>query len=176
MLSWWWPKPKLIKHVAAHVGSAHQSGWNVTLYLLFKRYFSFFYSISKFPHQSFCSPFDPNAIIKWSTKVQKVSRLRDLKRRTSTATPAAFNITQTHLKFLTTALLTEAAWPENHQPTYITLLQRQCFSFPVSINFGWSRKSVIHPFQHKYWNVLLLDFHFHSTHINFPKFNSFLSI
>ena len=33
-----------------------------------------------------------------------------------------------------------------------------------------------HPNQHKYWNILLLDFHYHSTHIKFQKLNSFLSI
>ena len=65
---------------------------------------------------------------------------------------------------------------ENHHPTHIPLFQRWRFSFPIDINFGWPRKSVTHPYQHKYWNILLFDFHYHSTHIKFPKINSFLSI
>ena len=48
------------------------------------------------------------------------------------------------------------------------LSQRRRFSFPIDINFDWSHKFVTHPYQHKYWNILLLDFHYHSTHIKFP--------
>ena len=44
----------------------------------------------------------------------------------------------------------EAAWPENHHPIYIPLFQRRRFSYPVDINFGCLRKSVTHPYQHKY--------------------------
>ena len=73
MLFRWWPKPKWIKHIAAQVGSEHPSSWNVTLYLQFKSSFSFFFSpqSATFPIKVFWNQFDPNATIKWSTKVQK---------------------------------------------------------------------------------------------------------
>ena len=47
--------------------------------------------------------------------------------------------------------LMEAAWPENHHPTYIPLFQRRRFSFSIDINFGWLRKSITPPYLHKYW-------------------------
>ena len=103
----------------------------------------------------------------------KVSQPRSLGRRTSTATPAAFNITQLIWNFLQ-----RPQDPRIHlqDPTYIPPFQRRRFFFPVDINFGWPSKSVTHPYQHNYWNILLLDFHYHSTHIKIPKFYSFLSI
>ena len=70
--------------------------------------------------------------------------------------------------------LMETAGPENHHPTYIPPFQCRSFSFPININFDWPHK--FHPYQHKYRNILFLDFHYHSTHIKFPKINSFLSI
>ena len=108
MLSRWWPKPKWIKHF--QVGSTHPSGWNVTLYLQFKRSFFFFTQSASFPSWVFCSWFDPNAY-----KSSKVSQLQDLRRRTSTMMPVAFNITQTHLK-----LLTMAFWWKPHNPRITT--------------------------------------------------------
>ena len=70
----------------------------------------------------------------------------------------------------------EATLPENHHPTNIPPFERRCFSFPIDVNFGLPCKTVSHPYQHKYWNVLLLDFHYHSIRIKFPKIKSFLSI
>ena len=175
MLSWWWLKPKWIKHVAEQVGFRFPSSWNVTLYLQFKRSFSFFfYPISNLPHQSFLEPIQPKMTMKWS-KCSKVSWFWDPE-RTLTSMPAAFNIAQTRLKFLTMAL-----WWKPHDlrittPTYIQPFQCWHFSFPININFGWPCKSVIHPYQHKYWNILLLDFHYHTIHIKFPNIDSFLSI
>ena len=70
MLSRWWSKPKWIKHIAAQVGSAHPSGWNVTLNLQLKRSF-FFNQSGTFPSKVFWNRLDPNVTIKRSTKVQK---------------------------------------------------------------------------------------------------------
>ena len=73
--------------------------------------------------------------------------------------------------------LREATWPKNHYPTYIPLFQHWHFSFPVDISFGWPPKSVTHHYQHKYWNIFFISWcHYHSTHVKFPKINSFLSI
>ena len=72
--------------------------------------------------------------------------------------------------------LMKAAWSENHHPTYIPPFQRRRFSFPIDINFGWLRKYVTHPYQHKYRNILLLDFNYHSTCVKLPKVNWFLSL
>ena len=62
--------------------------------------------------------------------------------------------------------LMEATW------SYIPPFQHQCFSFPIDINLWLTRRklwSVTHSNQHKYWNILLFDFHCHSTHIKFSK-------
>ena len=177
MLSGRWSKPNWLKHVAAQVGYAHLSGLNVTLYSQFKRSFSFsyFHPISNFPLQSFFEPIRPKRDYKIVYESSKGSRLRDLEREHR---PRQLQHSTSH-KFVLTFLLRplmEPAWPENHHPIYHSLFQRRRFSFPVDTNFGWPRKSVIHPDQHKYWNILFLDFHYHSTHIKCPKINSFLSI
>ena len=52
----------------------------------------------------------------------------------------------------------------------------QAFSFPVGLNFGWPRKSVTHLYQHKYWNIFISWFYYHSAQIKFPKINLFLRI
>ena len=65
------------------------------------------------------------------------------------------------------SLLMEAARPENHTPIYIPPFQHRCFSFLIDINLGWLHKSMTHPYQHIYWNILLLDFHYHSTKNNY---------
>ena len=124
-------------------------------------------------------------------KSSKVSRLRDFEKWTSTTMPAAFNINTTHLKLLTMAL-----WWEPHDPRITTpptfhgwyaIKPKQStnlrsnfstpiFSLPCWYKLWLTAKSVTHPYQHKYWNILLLNFHSHSPHIKFPKINSFLSI
>ena len=72
MLSRRWPKPKWIKYVTVQVGSVHPSGWNVTLYLQFKRSFSFFSPNQQpSPSKLFGANSTQNVTIKWSTKVQK---------------------------------------------------------------------------------------------------------
>ena len=58
MLSGQWPKPKWIKNVAAQVGSTHPSSWKVTLYLQFKRSFSFFTQSATFPSKVFWTRFN----------------------------------------------------------------------------------------------------------------------
>ena len=147
----WWLKPKWIKHVTAQVDSAYLSGWNVTLYLQFKR---FFFSPNQQPSPSklFWSRIDPNATIKWSMKVQKVNWLWDVERRTLTVTPAAFNITQTRLKLLTTAalLMTEAAWPETHYSHLLSTFSMPMFLLPYRHKLWLMPKSVTQPYQKKY--------------------------
>ena len=90
--------------------------------------------------------------------------------------PVAYNIQLHTIPILNSQmrLLIKTTWPENHHPTFILFLQHQCF-FPVDINFGWPRKSLTHPYQHKYWNILFPD-STPSQRIKFPKINSFLSI
>ena len=79
MLSRRWPRPKWIKYVAVQGGSAHPSGWNLTLYLQLKRSFIFTQSIT-FSTKSLLGPIQSKHDYK-ITKVQKKgSRLRDLKR------------------------------------------------------------------------------------------------
>ena len=177
MLSRWWPRPKWIKHVAAQVGSAHPSSWNVTLYLKFKRSFSFlFHPFSNFPLQSFLESIRPkhdSIMINESSKSQSTPRPRE-KNIDRDACSIQHHTNSSEISYY--GPLMEAAWPENHHPIYIPLFQRRRFSFPIDINFGWPRKSVTHPYQHKYWNTLFLVFHYHSTHIKLPKINSFLSI
>ena len=48
----------------------------------------------------------------------------------------------------------ETSWPENPTPTNIPLFQRRHFSFPIDINFGRLRKTLTHPYQHNYWNIV----------------------
>ena len=156
------------------VGSTYPSGWNVTLYLQFKSSF-FFTQSATFPSKSFWNRFNLNATIKWSMKVQKVCQLQDLEREHWPWHLQHSTSQKIVLTFLVRPLM-EPSWPENHYPTYIPLFQHQCFSFPLNINFGWLCKSVTHHYQHKYWNIFILDFHYNSTHIKFPKINSFLFI
>ena len=151
MLSRCWLEIKWIKHVAAQVGSSHPSDWNVTLYLQFKS--SFFHPINNLPLQSFWVPIRP--------KVQKSSRLLDLERESR---PRRLQHSTSH-KFILTFLLQplmEAAWSRiTIPPTFVF------FSADVSPSLSkkknWlTRKSVTHPYQYKYWNILFLNFHHHS--------------
>ena len=88
---------------------------------------NFFHPLSNLPHQSFLGSIRPKRDDKKIVnESSKVSRLRDLERKISTATPAAFNITQTRLILLT---LMEVAWLENPHPIYIPLFQRRRFSY-----------------------------------------------
>ena len=118
MLSRREPKPKWIKHVPTRIGSAHPSGWNVTLYLQFKRSFSFFtfffIQSAIFPSKIFGTDSTQDDY-KMVNESSKSSLLRDFERRTLTATPVTFNITQTRLKLLTTDL-----WWKPHDPRIIT--------------------------------------------------------
>ena len=166
--------PKWIKQVTAQVGSAHPSGWNVTLYLQFKRSFSFFFLFTqsaKFPSKVFWELIRLKRVNKMVNESSKRQSALTPRERTSTATPATFNITWICLNLLLRPLM-EAAWPENHHSIYMPLSQRRRFFFSVDINYGWPRKSVTNT------NIgtFFLDFHYHSTHIKIPKINSFLSI
>ena len=71
----------------------------------------------------------------------------------------------THLNLPTTAFdgshVTQESPPNLHS-TSSTL----AFYFPVGINSGWLHKSVIHPYQHKYWNIFISQFYYHSTRQN----------
>ena len=145
--------------VAALPGSAHPSGWNVTLYLQFKRFFSFFHPISNLPHQSFWGRFNPKRDYKMVYESSKGS---------SAPRPQEKNIDRDACSI---QHHTNPSDPRITTPTYIQSFQRRCFSFPIDINFGWPHTSVTHPYQHKYWNILLLAFHNYSTPIKFPKFN-----
>ena len=150
MLSRRWPKPKWIKHVAAQVGSAHLFLWNIDLYLQIKRSFSFFFHpISDILQRFFFSWFDPNVTIRWSTKIQKVNWFRYFEKNHRSQSLQHSTSRKFVLTFLLRPLM-EAAWPENHHLIYIPPFQRWRFSFPIDINFGWPRKSVTHPYQHKY--------------------------
>ena len=133
MLSRRWLKPKWIKHVIAQVGSAHPSHWNVTLYLQFKRsFFSFsFYPFSKFLLQSFWELIQHKHNYKIVNESSKGSRLWELERRTSTTTPAAFNITQTRPKLLTTTL-----WWKPHDPWITTPPSFHLFNVDISLSLS----------------------------------------
>ena len=77
MLSRRWPRPQWIKHVAVQKGSSHPSGWNVTLYLQFKRSFFFFFFFSNFPLQSCFEPIRPkrnNKIVNESSESHSAPR------------------------------------------------------------------------------------------------------
>ena len=65
----------------------------------------FFFSPNQQPSSPkfFWGRFDSNATIKWSTKIQKVSRLRVLEREHRPRRLQTFNITQIHLNLLTVA-------------------------------------------------------------------------
>ena len=115
MLSRRWPKSKWIKHVAAQVGPAHPSSWNVTLYLQSKRTF-FFTQSATFSFKNILEPIRPKhdyKMVNESSKSQWASRAWN---RTLIATPTTFNITWICLNFLT---LMEAVWLVNHHPIYI---------------------------------------------------------
>ena len=143
MLSRRWPKPKGIKHVTAQVGSVYPSSWNVTLYLQFKRPFSFFTQSATFPIKVFWSRFNPNTTIKWSMKVQKSVGSKISKEEHG---PWHLQHTTSH-KLIWNFLL--RPFDGNHltwesPPHYIPSFQRRCFSFPININIGWLCKSVTH--------------------------------
>ena len=145
------------------VGSTQPFGWNVTFYLQFKRslFYLFFFSTQSaiFLIKDFWSWFEPNVIIKWSMKVQKSVGSETLREKHWLHNVYSIQ----HHTFLSDLRIIT--------PTYIQPFQ--CWHY---INFGWLHKSVIHPYQRKYWNILLLVFHYHSTPVKFPKFNLFLSM
>ena len=88
--------------------------------------------------------------------------------------PAAFNITQLIWNFLLQTFdgscMTRKSSPHVHS-TFLT----PTFLLPY-MNFSWSRKSMTHTTNTNIETFLLLDFPYHSTHIKFPKINSFLLI
>ena len=64
---------------------------------------------------------------------------------------------------------------ESTTPPTFQFFQRQR-SPSLLTNFGWLHKPLTHPYQHKYRNIFISWFYYHSTHVKIPKINSFLPI
>ena len=100
--------------------------------------------------------------------------LRGPEREEHHQAPATFNITQTRFNLLTVAF--DGSHVTRESPPHLHFTSSApAFSFPVDINFGWPRNPLTYPYQHKYWNIFIARFYYHTTHVKIPKINSFLS-